>query len=43
MYPESDLKEDDRYLQGFKWHEDQRPKNKDDIFRIKNLEFRIKN
>ena len=37
MYPESDLKEDDRYLQGFKWHEDQRPKNKDDIFRVEIL------
>lgn len=33
MYPEDDLKEDDRYLPGFKWHDEQRPKDKDDIFR----------
>ena len=28
-----DLKEGSRYLQGFKWHDDARPKDKDDIFR----------
>lgn len=33
MYPEDDLKENNRYLQGFKWHDDTRPKDKDDIFR----------
>jgi len=33
MYPEDDLKENDRYLQGFKWHDEARPKDKDDIFR----------
>ena len=33
MYPEDDLKENNRYLQGFKWHENARPKDKDDIFR----------
>ena len=33
MYPEDDLKESNRYLQGFKWHDDARPKDKDDIFR----------
>ena len=33
MYPESDLKESSRYLQGFKWHADIRPVDKDDIFR----------
>jgi lipopolysaccharide export system protein LptA len=33
MYPESDLKEDARHLQGFKWHDEARPKDKDDIFR----------
>ena len=33
MYPESDLGESARYLPGFKWHSDARPKDKDDIFR----------
>ena len=33
MYPEEDLKESSRYLPGFKWHDDARPKDKDDIFR----------
>ena len=33
MYPEKDLQESNRYLTGFKWHEDVRPKDKDDIFR----------
>ena len=33
MYPEEDLKENDRYLSGFKWHDEARPKDKDDIFR----------
>lgn len=34
MYPEDDLKESSRYLQGFKWHDTIRPTDKDDIFRI---------
>ena len=33
MYPKEDLSESSRYLQGFKWHDDARPKDKDDIFR----------
>lgn len=33
MYPESDLGESSRYLQGFKWHDEARPRDKDDIFR----------
>ena len=33
MYPKEDLSESSRYLQGFKWHEEARPKDKDDIFR----------
>ena len=33
MYPESDLQESSRYLQGFKWHDEVRPIDKDDIFR----------
>ena len=33
MYPEEDLTESNRYLQGFKWHDEARPKDKDDIFR----------
>ena len=33
MYPEDDLTESKRYLQGFKWHDEARPKDKDDIFR----------
>ena len=33
MYPEEDLQESSRYLPGFKWHDEARPKDKDDIFR----------
>ena len=33
MYPEEDLSESNRYLQGFKWHDEARPRDKDDIFR----------
>ena len=33
MYPEDDLNENDRYLSGFKWHDEARPKDRDDIFR----------
>jgi hypothetical protein len=33
MYPEAELKENERYLEGFIWHENLRPKDKADIFR----------
>ena len=33
MFPEQDLLESDRYLQGFKWHDEARPVDKNDIFR----------
>ena len=33
MYPEDDLKESSRYLPGFKWFDDVRPKDRYDIFR----------
>ena len=33
MYPEEDLNESSRYLSGFKWHDEARPTDKDDIFR----------
>jgi lipopolysaccharide export system protein LptA len=33
MYPEEDLQESSRYLSGFKWQNEARPKDKDDIFR----------
>lgn len=33
MYPEEDLQESSRYLSGFKWHDEARPRDKDDIFR----------
>ena len=33
MYPEEELQESSRYLSGFKWHDEARPKDKDDIFR----------
>lgn len=33
MYPESELNESDRKLQGFQWHDEARPKDKNDIFR----------
>ena len=33
LYPEKDLKEKDRYLEGFQWLEETRPKDRYDIFR----------
>ena len=33
LYPEKDLKEKDRYLEGFQWLEEVRPKDRFDIFR----------
>ena len=39
MYPEDDLKENDRYLPGFKWNDEARPKDKDDIFRRVEVEM----
>ena len=33
MYPEKDLPENERLLQGFKWNDEIRPKDKADIFR----------
>ena len=33
MYPEEELQESSRYLSGFKWHDEARPTDKDDIFR----------
>jgi hypothetical protein len=32
LYPEKDLKESDRYLDGFIWREEERPKDRYDIF-----------
>ena len=32
LYPEKDLKESDRYLDGFAWREEERPKDRYDIF-----------
>ena len=39
MYPEKDLSESNRYLPGFKWHDEARPKDKDDIFRRVEVEM----
>ena len=39
MYPEKDLSESNRYLPGFKWHDDARPRDKDDIFRRVEVEM----
>ncbi len=39
MYPEKDLSESNRYLTGFKWHDEARPKDKDDIFRRVEVEM----
>ncbi len=39
MYPEKDLSESNRYLSGFKWHEEARPKDKNDIFRRVEVEM----
>ena len=32
LYPEKDLKESDRYLEGFIWRDEERPKDKEGIF-----------
>ena len=32
LYPEKDIKEKDRYLEGFIWREEDRPKDKEGIF-----------
>ena len=32
LYPEKDIKEKDRYLEGFKWRIEERPKCFEDIF-----------
>lgn len=32
LYPEKDIKEKDRYLEGFLWREEERPKDKSEIF-----------
>lgn len=39
MYPEKDLSESNRYLSGFKWHDEARPRDKDDIFRRVEVEM----
>ena len=39
MYPENDLNESSRYLQGFKWYDEMRPTDKDDIFRRVEVEM----
>ena len=31
LFPEEDIKEDERYLEGFRWLEDLRPKSREDI------------
>ncbi len=33
LYPEKDIKESSRYLEGFKWRDEERPKDFPDIFR----------
>ena len=33
LYPEEDLNESSRYLSGFKWHDEARPTDRNDIFR----------
>ena len=43
MYPESDLQESSRYLSGFKWHEEVRPKDRYDIFRRVEAETSVAN
>jgi lipopolysaccharide export system protein LptA len=37
LYPEKDLKENDRYLEGFNWREEEKPKDKNDIFKARSL------
>ena len=36
LYPENDIKESERYLDGFIWREEERPMNKEGIFIIRN-------
>ena len=41
MYPEDDLQESSRYLPGFKWHDEARPKDRYDIFRHAEAEMPV--
>lgn len=41
MYPEDDLNEASRYLQGFKWYDDVRPVDRHDIFRYVEAEMPV--
>ena len=31
LYPEKDIQENERYLEGFLWREEERPKSKEDL------------
>ena len=41
MYPEDKLQESSRYLPGFKWHDEARPKDRYDIFRHAEAEMPV--
>jgi len=43
LYPEKDLKDKDRLLEGFLWREEERPKSKEEIFLMRNAECGIRN
>ena len=42
LYPEENLKEKDRYLEGFIWREDERPKDKEEIFKVKDKKLEVR-
>ena len=41
LYPEKDLKDNDRLLEGFLWRDAERPKSKEDIWRKENVERKV--
>ena len=43
LYPEKDIKESERYLDGFIWREEERPKDKDGIFGMESEKLKTEN
>jgi lipopolysaccharide export system protein LptA len=43
LYPEKDIKESERYLDGFIWREEERPKDKDGIFGMESEKLKMEN
>ena len=43
LYPEKDIKESERYLDGFIWREEERPKDKEGIFGMESEKLKMEN